>query len=114
YVGDRVVPCDGEPRSVQPGGVRVDVVDREGRMRLARWREVGLDTDVQLEVVVGEPHSAASGQDRRLGDLTQTERIAVETPRCVLTARRARDLDVVQLHGGSFSGGRVSYRHAMR
>src|SRR3954452_22579043 len=65
-------------------------------MRLARGDEGVLDPAVQLVRPDAEPHPAAGGEHRWLGDLGQPNQLAVEGPERVLATCRAGDLHVVE------------------
>ena len=82
-----------------------DRADQQRRVRLLRGDERVVDAEVDLRghraPVTGEraePTSTTAGQRRRLVDLLQAERVAVEAARDVLLVPRHRDLDVVQQH----------------
>ena len=89
----------GSTLGMRPFNLRV-VRDRDGGVRLAGRRKRLLDTAVQLvctrPVAQAEPHPSAGREHRRLRDLGQPDQLAVERPQRVLTARRARDLHVVE------------------
>jgi hypothetical protein len=94
------------PRGCEPGGYAVDVIDQQGRMRLGGWSEGLLDSDVQLDARVTEPHSPTSRQRWRLRHFGEAEQLAVERSSRGLAAHWARDLDMVQTgHGYSWETG---------
>ena len=64
-------------------------------MRLAGRAEVLLHAQVQLDAMTAEPAAAAGREHGRLGYFGQAEHAAVEVPQCVLAARRAGQLHVV-------------------
>ncbi|HEY7422179.1 MAG TPA: hypothetical protein VH541_09220 [Gaiellaceae bacterium] len=67
-------------------------------MRFPGRCELRLDADVQLSAAAEcEPCSAAGAERLRLFELLETEQFAEEATRLGLTARRGRDLDVVEL-----------------
>ena len=64
-------------------------------MSLARRMEILLDADVDLHGSAGEPHSAALGQQRRLGYLLHAQDFAVKAPRFLLATLRRSKLHMV-------------------
>src|SRR3984957_20258878 len=75
---------------------KVEVVDQQGRVRLARGRERRLHPQVQDGGAGTEPAAAPRGQDRRLRQLAHPEQARVEGSRRVLTPGRHRYLDMVE------------------
>jgi hypothetical protein len=101
HVRDRVVPAHLAAGPDEPFGQGRERAarDREGRVRLARRREVLGHADVQrLSGAEREPHAAAVAQRRGLRQLGQVEHAAVEAPGVGLAARRRGDLHMVEPH----------------
>ena len=74
----------------------VEVVDQQGRVRLAGGRERRLHPQVQDGGAGTEPAAAAGGEDRRLPQLGHSEQPGVERPRLGFPSRRHRHLHVVE------------------
>ncbi len=70
------------------------VIDDEGWVCLSGRAEVGVDTEMDLEVVVLEPAPPANRQMGRLGDVRQSKHRLVEGDRLVLAASGHRELHV--------------------
>ena len=65
-------------------------------MSFPRGTEVGIDPEMQLHTLNTEPHPAPTFQLGRLGNLDQAENTHVERAGRCLTARRHRELHVVE------------------
>ena len=59
------------------------IIDDEGRMRLARRNEILLDAKMDLQVAAFKPAAAARGKLRRLHLFHQPEDAMIERPRLV-------------------------------
>jgi lipopolysaccharide/colanic/teichoic acid biosynthesis glycosyltransferase len=84
-----------DPRCLEPGAERAQVVDDEAGMGLAGGHERVLDPDVQLLGSGPEPAPTAGGKRGRLLDLLEPEQAAVEGAGRGLAAGRRRHLHVV-------------------
>src|SRR5690606_14331114 len=105
--GQWLILDNHDARFCQPGSHRRKVVDLIGDMRLGRWAEILVDTEMKLQVAGLEPASAPRNEVRGLGHLSEAKKTAVERPRGVLATGRNRDLDVMD-GGVSVSHGRCS------
>ena len=74
---------------------RCEVLDDQGRMRLARRAEVRLDAQVDLEGAAFEPAAAALGEDGRLLHFRDAEHALVEGAGLGLATGRHRQLHVI-------------------
>lgn len=79
-----------------------EVVDQKAGMRLARWAEVGIHPEMNLELTELEPASTTPGDVTWFGYFRDAKRTFVELSRKRFTARRHRKLHMVDsayLHG---------------
>jgi hypothetical protein len=66
-------------------------------MRLLRWTKITLYAQMNLHVPAREPAPATHRQFGRLGNLCQSQQIAKEAPRNILSTPRHRQLDMIDI-----------------
>ena len=74
----------------------LQVVHAHGGMRFARWPEICLNAEMELDVGIAKPHAAADSQCGWLRDFLETQHVAVELARGIFAAGRHRELNVIE------------------
>jgi hypothetical protein len=100
YTRELLVPIDPHSRRRQTSGdsAKLAIIGPpKGRMRLAGWREVLVDTNMQLMVTNGEPNPTVPLQARRLLQLLKAQQLSVESSGLRLARLWRCDLNVIKL-----------------
>jgi hypothetical protein len=92
----RLVVGKGTSGGFQSRGERRQIIDDEGRVSLSGRDEIYFHPEVNLQLAVFEPATAAGGQLRRLDRLRYAEDALVEFPGVGFSAGRHREQDVIQ------------------
>ena len=93
---ERLVVVDGEAGSDGSGRQTVHVVDDERWVRLGRWLEAGIDTEVYLQVSVFEPAATANGEVTGFRNMRDAEHSFVERDSLGLESGRHRQLHMIE------------------
>ena len=93
---ERLVVVHRETRGDDSSGQMAYVVDDEGGVRLGRGSEVGVDTEVDLQIAVFEPAATADREMIRLRDMRDAEHSFVEGDGFGLESGRHRQLHMIQ------------------
>ena len=93
---ERLVVVDGEAGSDGSGRQTVHVVDNERWVRLGRWLEAGIDTEVYLQVSVFEPAATANGEVTGFRNMRDAEHSFVERDSLGLESGRHRQLHMIE------------------